>query len=90
LPDVGAAPELPSADNHAYWETSMKATPGIVREWNEAFVRLQLTLVRLEELPVELEQLSAAAESIREDVRFDVDPFDFHKALLNCMPCEAR
>ena len=68
----------------------MKATAGIVREWNEAYVRLQLTLARLEELPVELEQLSAAAESIREDVRFDVDPFDFHKALLNCMPCEAR
>ena len=68
----------------------MKATPGIVREWNEAYVRLQLRPARLEELPIELEQLSAAAESIREDVRFDVDPFDFRIALLDCMPCEAR
>jgi len=88
LPDIGAALDFPSADNHAYRETSMKPSPGIVREWNEAFVRLQLTLARLEELPIELEQLSAAAESIREDVRFDIDPFDFRMALLNCMPRE--
>jgi hypothetical protein len=64
----------------------MKSDPETVHLWNEAHARLKLTRQRIEELPVELDQLGAAAETIREDARFDIDPCDFRAALLACRP----
>jgi hypothetical protein len=68
----------------------MKSKPETVRQWNEAHAKLKLTAARVEELPVELDQLGAAAETVREDVPFDIDPSDFRAALLACRPGPRR
>jgi hypothetical protein len=64
----------------------MKSTPETVRQWNETHAKLELTPARVEELPVELDQLGAAAETVREAACFDIDPSDFRAALLACRP----
>jgi hypothetical protein len=54
----------------------------LVRLMNEAYARLRLEPARIEELPIELEQLRAAIEAANPKVDFDVDPHDFRAALL--------
>jgi hypothetical protein len=53
-----------------------------VQAMNEAYARLLLTPLRIEELPIELNQLRDAIEDVNHRVDFDVDPFDFQVALL--------
>jgi hypothetical protein len=53
-----------------------------VRLANEAYANLQLPPARIEELPIELEQLSRAIEAVNAKVDFDIDPSDFRAALL--------
>lgn len=55
----------------------------LVRTMNEGYARLQLEAARIEELPIELEQLRRAIEAVSGKVDFDVDPFDFRAALLD-------
>ena len=54
----------------------------MVNAMNAAYARIELTPQRADELPVELMQLREAIEAVRGKVAFDVDPFDFHAALL--------
>ena len=54
----------------------------LVRVMNEAYAGLRLEAARLDELPIELEQLSRAIEAVNAKVEFDVDPSDFRAALL--------
>ena len=54
----------------------------LVRLMNESCAKLQLEAARLEELPIELEQLRRASEAANGKVDFDIDPFDFRAALL--------
>ncbi len=60
----------------------MPIPPELVRLWNAAYPRLDLTEARMAELPIELGQLRAAAEAVRGRVTFDSDPADFRAALL--------
>ena len=53
-----------------------------VRLANEAYANLHLQPARIEELPIELEQLSRAIEAVNAKVDFDIDPSDFRAALL--------
>jgi len=62
------------------WLTAMKAE--LVRLMNEAYARLQLEPGRIDELPIELEQLRRAMETANPRVDFDTDPHDFRSALL--------
>ena len=55
----------------------------LVRAMNESYARLQLKAARVEELPIELEQLRRAIEAANLKVDFDIDPFDFRAALLD-------
>ncbi len=55
----------------------------LVRTMNEDYAKLQLDAARIEELPIELEQLRCAIEAVNAKVDFDVDPFDFRAALLD-------
>jgi hypothetical protein len=55
----------------------------LVRVMNESYAELQLDAARIEELPIELEQLSRAIETANPKVDFDIDPFDFRSALLD-------
>jgi hypothetical protein len=55
----------------------------LVRVMNESYAQLQLDAARIEELPIELEQLSRAIETANPKVDFDIDPFDFRSALLD-------
>jgi hypothetical protein len=55
----------------------------LVRLMNEAYARLQLKPERLEELPIELDQLTRAMETANPRVDFDTDPHDFRTALLD-------
>jgi hypothetical protein len=55
----------------------------LVRVMNESYAKLQLEAARVEELPIELEQLRRAIETANPKVDFDVDPFDFRSALLD-------
>jgi hypothetical protein len=80
----------PASPDRTQGMKRMKTTPEAVRLWNEAHAKLGLTPARVEELPVELDQLSAAAEAVREDARFDIDPSDFRAALLACRPGPQR
>jgi hypothetical protein len=57
-------------------------TGELVRVMNEAYARLKLAPGRIEELPLELEQLARAIEVVNAKVDFDVDPSDFRNALL--------
>jgi hypothetical protein len=54
-----------------------------VRAMNESYAKLQLDAARVEELPIELEQLRRAIEAANHKVDFDVDPFEFRAALLD-------
>ena len=50
---------------------------------NESYAGLQLEAARVEELPIELEQLRRAIEAANPKVDFDIDPFEFRTALLD-------
>jgi hypothetical protein len=52
----------------------------LVRRMNEDYAQLALEAARIEELPVELEQLRQAMETANARVDFDVDPYDFRAA----------
>jgi len=54
----------------------------LVRAMNEDYARLKLEAARIEELPIELEQLRKAMETANPRVDFDVDPYDFRAALI--------
>jgi hypothetical protein len=54
----------------------------LVRAMNESYAKLQLEAARIEELPIELEQLHRAIEAVNSKVDFDIDPSDFRAALL--------
>lgn len=54
----------------------------LVRRMNEDYAQLELDAARIEELPVELEQLRKAMEAANARVDFDVDPHDFRTAQL--------
>lgn len=54
----------------------------LVRRMNEDYAQLSLDAARIEELPVELEQLRKAMEAASPRVDFDVDPHDFRAAQL--------
>ena len=54
----------------------------LVRRMNEDYVQLVLEAARIEELPIELEQLRKAMETANPRVDFDTDPHDFRAALL--------
>jgi hypothetical protein len=60
----------------------MSVKPDTVRAINEAYAGLSLAAARVEELPIELNQLRSAIEAVNRKVDFDVDPFDFRVALL--------
>jgi len=55
----------------------------LVRVMNENYGKLRLEAARIEELPIELEQLRRAIEAVNDKVDFDIDPFDFRAALLD-------
>ena len=55
----------------------------LVRAMNESYAKLQLDAARVEELPIELEQLRRAIEAANRKVDFDIDPADFRAALLD-------
>ena len=55
----------------------------LVRVMNESYGKLRLDAARIEELPIELEQLHRAIEAVNLKVDFDVDPFDFRATLLD-------
>ena len=55
----------------------------LVRAMNESYAKLQLEAARVEELPIELEQLRRAIEAANHKVDFDVDPSDFRAVLLD-------
>jgi hypothetical protein len=58
----------------------------LVRVMNDAYARLKLEPARIEELPIELEQLRRAIEAVNGKVDFDVDPSDFRAVLLALVP----
>jgi hypothetical protein len=60
----------------------MSVKPDTVRAINEAYAGLSLVPERVEELPIELNQLRSAIEAVNRKVEFDTDPFDFRVALL--------
>jgi hypothetical protein len=61
----------------------MKPLDGaFVRAANEAYAGIALSEARSEELPIELGQLRAAIETVREPVVFEAEPADFRAALL--------
>jgi hypothetical protein len=53
-----------------------------IRAANETYAGIAISDARSEELPIELGQLRAAIETVREPVMFDADPADFRAALL--------
>jgi hypothetical protein len=61
----------------------------LVRTMNDEYARLLLEAARIEELPIELEQLRRAMEAANHKVDFDTDPHDFRAALL-AIAAEAR
>lgn len=60
----------------------MAISPATVRAVNEAVQTIPLPEVRVQELPVELNQLLAAAVANRARLDFDVDPGDFRRTLV--------
>jgi hypothetical protein len=67
----------------------MSVTPRMIREVNEALQSIPLPDVRVEELPVELNQFQVAILANRPRVDFDVDPHDFLRALTATSKDEA-
>ena len=55
----------------------------LVRAMNESYAKLQLDAARVEELPIELEQLRRAIEAVNYKIDFDIDPSDFRAVLLD-------
>jgi hypothetical protein len=53
-----------------------------VRAANETYAGIALSETRSQELPIELEQLRAAIETVRRPVLFESEPADFTVALL--------
>jgi hypothetical protein len=53
-----------------------------VRVANDVYARIALSDARSEELPIELEQLRAAIETVGRPVLFESEPADFRAALL--------
>jgi hypothetical protein len=53
-----------------------------VRVANDVYARIALSDARSEELPIELEQLRAAIETVGRPVLFEAEPADFRVALL--------
>jgi hypothetical protein len=53
-----------------------------VRAANETYAGIVLSETRSQELPIELEQLRAAIETVRRPVLFESEPADFSVALL--------
>jgi len=68
----------------------MSVGPKMIREINEAVQGIPLPDIRVEELPVELNQLHAAIRTNRPRVDFDVDPNDFRRALSATSEAAAR
>lgn len=58
----------------------------LVRIMNDAYAGLDLEPARIEELPIELEQLCRAIETVNAKVDFDIDPTDYRAALLSLAP----
>ena len=54
----------------------------LVRQMNEDYAQLRLEAARIDELPIELEQLRRAMEAANARVDFDTDPNDFRAAQL--------
>jgi hypothetical protein len=54
-----------------------------VRAANEAYAGIALSEARSEELPIELEQLRAAIETVRRPAVFESEPADFRAVLLD-------
>lgn len=54
----------------------------LVRWMNEDYAQLRIGPARIEELPIELEQLRTALETVNPKVDFDTDPYDFRVAQL--------
>ena len=59
----------------------MTITPQTIVAANDSVHELPLPDVRVQELPVELNQLRAAAVANRARLDFDADPSDFRRAL---------
>ena len=59
----------------------MAVTEALVRAQNAALAQIPLTDLRAAELPVELNQLAAAAEAVRHLLQFDAEPADFVRTL---------
>jgi len=59
----------------------MAITPQTVTTLNDSVHELPLPDVRVQELPVELNQLHVAAVANRARLDFDADPSDFRRAL---------
>jgi len=59
----------------------MSVRPRMIREVNDAVQGIPLPEIRVEELPVELNQFHAAVLTNRPRVDFDVDPHDFRRVL---------
>lgn len=59
----------------------MSVSPRMIREVNDAVQGIPLPDLRIEELPVELDQFHAAILANRSRVDFDVDPHDFRRVL---------
>jgi len=53
-----------------------------VRAANEIYAGIALSETRSQELPIELEQLRVAIETVRRPVLFESEPADFTVALL--------
>ena len=53
-----------------------------VRAANDVYAGITLSDARSEELPIELEQLRAAIETVRRPALFESEPADFRAALL--------
>ena len=53
-----------------------------VRAANEAYAGIAMSEARSEELPIELTQLRAAIETVRQPALFESEPADFRAALL--------
>jgi hypothetical protein len=59
----------------------MGVTEALVRAQNTALARIPLTDLRASEVPIELNQLAAAAEAVRNLLQFDAEPADFVQTL---------
>src|SRR5262245_40246185 len=80
-PASAGAGSLPARRGEVSRGDAMTVKRDTVRAMNDAYAGLSLKPARIEELPIELQQLRSAIEAVRAKVDFDVDPFDFQVAL---------